>query len=611
MKVFENKSLFKKIVIIMLFITISGFCFSGDVQAANGVATGGKLLEPISDFLVFLGDSFMNIIHKFIYGYWSTTIHVDLIRDIAEIIFGIVIGVVVAIILAKTILWSWPILVEKLALIGFAIKTVTLGTAVTVGIAGGGLAAISVINSEFLSDTVDLPVYQISPDMIFSNKILFLDVDFFNPRDKVVATNTKGEALKDENGNVLYWESTANQLQSTLSKWYNTLRDIAVVVLLSVLVYVGIRIVLSSTANDKSKYKQMLYDWIVAMCLLFFMQYIMSFSNMIVNNLTNVLTNIEVKNVTEILIPDKNGKVSKTLEKMEYDLSKIKISNDDGDFIRWTTNTMGVIRINAQLAKQQNTSYAAYGVMFFVLVLFTMYFLFTYLKRVLYMAFLTMIAPLVAMTYPIDKMNDGKAQAFNMWFKEYIFNLLIQPMHLILYTVLVSSAFELASTNYIYTLTAIGFMIPAEKLLRKFFGFEKAQTPGLLGGAAGAAMTMAAMNKVLSRGGSGGKGGSGSGSSSKGGGDNSQQRLRTNPSFDKKDAMLGDGSDYLNSNSDQNANVDLEHNSNNKRDKVNKNTGEQWHPDLNHKPPKGPHWDYTDIWGFVWSVFEDGRIIIW
>ena len=44
---------------------------------------------------------------------------------------------------------------------------------------------------------------------------------------------------------------------------------------------------------------------------------------------------------------------------------------------------------------------------------------------------------------------------------------------------------------------------------------------------------------------------------------------------------------------------------------VNNKTGEQWHPDLNHKPPKGPHWDYTDIFGEVWSVFKDGRIIIW
>ena len=44
---------------------------------------------------------------------------------------------------------------------------------------------------------------------------------------------------------------------------------------------------------------------------------------------------------------------------------------------------------------------------------------------------------------------------------------------------------------------------------------------------------------------------------------------------------------------------------------VNKDTREQWHPDFNHKPPKGPHWDYTDPAGNVWSVFRDGRILMW
>ena len=112
------------------------------------------------------------------------------------------------------------------------------------------------------------------------------------------------------------------------------------------------------------------------------------------------------------------------------------------------------------------------------------------------MAFLTIIAPLVAMTYSIDKITDGKAQAFNMWLKEYIFNLLIQPMHLLLYLIMISMAYDLAATNIIYTLVAIGFMIPAEKFVRKMFGFEKAQTPGLLGGAAGAALTMSGMQKL-------------------------------------------------------------------------------------------------------------------
>ena len=109
------------------------------------------------------------------------------------------------------------------------------------------------------------------------------------------------------------------------------------------------------------------------------------------------------------------------------------------------------------------------------------------------MAFLTVIAPLVAVTYPIDKISDGHAQAFNTWLKEYIFNLLIQPMHLLLYVLLISMAFELAGQNMIYCLVAIGFMMPAEKFIRSLFGFDKAKTPGFLAGATGAALTVGLM----------------------------------------------------------------------------------------------------------------------
>ena len=49
-------------------------------------------------------------------------------------------------------------------------------------------------------------------------------------------------------------------------------------------------------------------------------------------------------------------------------------------------------------------------------------------------------------------------------------------------------------------MVAIGFMIPAEKLLRSLFGFEKAKTPGLLAGPAGAAVTMGAMQKFANLG---------------------------------------------------------------------------------------------------------------
>ena len=38
---------------------------------------------------------------------------------------------------------------------------------------------------------------------------------------------------------------------------------------------------------------------------------------------------------------------------------------------------------------------------------------------------------------------------------------------------------------------------------------------------------------------------------------------------------------------------------------------DSWHPDLNHKKPKGPHWDYTDSFGKKWAISkENGKTVI-
>ena len=71
--------------------------------------------------------------------------------------------------------------------------------------------------------------------------------------------------------------------------------------------------------------------------------------------------------------------------------------------------------------------------MYYYLVFMTIKFTVLYFKRVVYMAFLTMIAPLIGLTYPLDKIKDGQAQAFTMWIREFVFNALLQPLHLILY----------------------------------------------------------------------------------------------------------------------------------------------------------------------------------
>ena len=295
-----------------------------------------------------------------------------------------------------------------------------------------------------------------------------------------------------------------NTLNPTISRWYYALRTIAIVVMLIILVYIGIRIMTSSIASEKSKYKNMLTDWVVAMCLIFVMHYIMVFANNINEAIIEVFKSTNKLGAQIGVILDKDGDIKRALEDDDVGKTMVKEHPDIFDgyengegHINWPTNYMGLIRLEAAQHSDAGMVFIGYGMAFLVLWFYTIFFLFTYLRRLVYMAFLTIIAPMVAMTYPIDKINDGKAQAFDIWFKEYIFNLLLQPVHLLLYTILISSACELAETNIIYTLVALGFMMPAEKLLRRFFGFEKAQTPGVLGGAAGAALMMSGLNRLL------------------------------------------------------------------------------------------------------------------
>lgn len=70
-------------------------------------------------------------------------------------------------------------------------------------------------------------------------------------------------------------DGAKNTLRNTISGWYYSLRNFAIVALLSVLVYVGIRMITSTISQDKAKYKIMFKDWLVALCLLIVMHYIM------------------------------------------------------------------------------------------------------------------------------------------------------------------------------------------------------------------------------------------------------------------------------------------------------------------------------------------------
>lgn len=422
-----------------------------------------------------------------------------------------------------------------------------------------GIAATSVgvgyvvtqVTADAIPPTFKLPIFLLTPEAMFANEVPLLDVNFFSETRDGLITDADGNKYIEtitQTGQKIKMKSTAIELRPVISKWYFALRNLAIVALLSILVYIGIRILISSSADDKAKYKQRMVDWLVAMCLLFFMHYIMAFAVKMTEEITKAVNS--VNDPYYITFGDSDSKlkdykyeagsgdsegenifnVSDGLGKTLHDNNIITDYNGKYIFM-WPTNLTGKARIELQLEPTEDLTeddiemrQFGYTVIYLALVMYTILFLFRYLKRVMMLAFLTIIAPLMAMTYPLDKLQDGSAQGFNTWLKEYIFNLLIQPVHLILYTVLIGASMDLIADNIVFALVALGFILQAEKILRKFFGFEKAST--VAGGSAlGGALAMQGINqmsKLLGKGGKGGKGGK------SGGGENGNNG-KTNP----------------------------------------------------------------------------------
>lgn len=422
MKNFTNKGFIQKILIAIIIVVLMNFSIPIPVQAD----VGGKLMSPVITFLTSILDGCQHMLEWTMLG--ETADYMKSINSSA---------------INRDNLPNKKIQVEQ-----------------------------KLDGSFFGLDAINIPVITYTPEAIFANQVPGLDINFINPSVKT------GNDEQDQKMNI------AMKLRPTIASWYTAIRAVAIVALMSVLVYLGIRILLTGIAADKAKYKKMLMDWVVAMCLLFVMHYIMSFA----------LTMSET--VTALIASEPNSTFTVELTK------NTNISN-------FGTNLMSYVRLMIQCVDL--TDKLAFFFLYLMLIIYNFRFTWVYLKRVVNMAFLTLMAPLVSVTYPIDKVGDSKAQAFDMWIKEFTFNALIQPLHLILYIVLLGSATELAVYNPLYAIVCLGFIIAGEKLLKQMFGFNKAPggTLGSLAGAAGVSTLAAKGVGMFAKGGKDKGGGNG------------------------------------------------------------------------------------------------------
>lgn len=259
----------------------------------------------------------------------------------------------------------------------------------------------------------------LTPDDLFYNRVGLTNIDFFDM--------TAGGAI--------------NVIRTNVATWYYVLRIFAIIILLAVLVYIGIRMAISTVASEQAQYKRMLMDWAVSFALIFFLGYIILFTL------------------------EANNAFLKMLE--------TTVNNKIG-------NGVALTLIETTIIGGATSSWAALLV-YIMLVGMTLTFLFAYIKRMLTIGFLIIISPLITITYSIDKVKDGKAQALNTWLKEFMLTVLIQPFHCIIYTVFVSATIDLIAQQHnlasmVLAIMSMAFIWQAEKIVKKIFGFDAAST---------------------------------------------------------------------------------------------------------------------------------------
>ena len=283
-------------------------------------------------------------------------------------------------------------------------------------------------------------------DKVLFNQIPILQINFF---DTVSSGNT-----------------TVDQIRGQVAVWYVAIRNLSAVILAIMALYVGIRMAISSVAEEKARYKRMLTDWLVSILLLFVLHYIMA-----------LIININ-DGIVAIIASASKG-----------------------------TTGAGLTIMDELLVDSLNpltgfTTQIAYLGIYFMLAFMSFIFFATYVKRMITIAFLIMISPLITITYSIDRMGDGKSQALNTWFKNFVYNVLLQPFQCIIYLALVETSIQTISradlTSCIVAIMMIFFMYQAEDIIKDIFHFEGKSVANTIAQAALIGTTIGMISKGVS-----------------------------------------------------------------------------------------------------------------
>lgn len=244
------------------------------------------------------------------------------------------------------------------------------------------------------------------------------------------------------------------QIKKVVATWYYVMRLLSAAVLLIILIGIGIKMGLSTIASEKAVYKRMLIDWVAGAVLVFAIHYIMIFVIFINTALVNTVKE-SANSINKVQM----------MQMAEKSDSNIEYTDDELEI-----NIYEAVRTRAYDPKLMNGMTGM--IMYMTLVYFAIRYSIVYLKRLLTLIVLTLMAPAVGVSYAIQKVFSGKSQSLTNWGTEYTMNVLIQTVHAIIYSVFISTALILSLQNVagmILALILMNFALKAEKTFRTIF----------------------------------------------------------------------------------------------------------------------------------------------
>lgn len=281
---------------------------------------------------------------------------------------------------------------------------------------------------EAISDTENL-TERITVEYVIYNKVPILDVNMFN-FEKAGGQPLATEDQRAED-NIIY------MLRQKIASWYVVIRTICIILLLFTLIYLGIRTALSSVASEKAEYKQKLVSWVVSFMIVMFIHYFM----------------IAILQINEIAVgwvtppADSSASVYDQMRAYAYEIPATK---------GWTG-----------------------AIIYVFLVYYLIKLLLFYFKRLLIVYILAIVSPALGIAYSIQRIN-GKSKALGIWAKEFAFNVLIQFIHALIYTLMmgviinvISNARAIEIVPYAIILFALlNFVLKAEDIIKNIFKIQ-------------------------------------------------------------------------------------------------------------------------------------------